>query len=124
MENSRTRKDSPAVRVYCLPDERAQLQANAAAVRMSVSSYMLHVGLGYRVRGGQDQMCVADLVRVCGDLGRLAGLFKLWLTNEERTAMVGESRLRAVLAKTEATREELRAAIRELVVPRAGHQEL
>jgi hypothetical protein len=95
MESSRTRKDSPAVKVYCLPDERAQLQADAA-----------------------------DLIRVSGDLGRLAGLFKLWLTNEERTAMVGESKLRAVLEKIEATREELRAVIRDLVVFRAGRQEL
>ena len=124
MEKSRTRKDSPAIKVYCLPDERAQLQANAAAARMSVSSYMLHVALCYEVRGGHDHRCAADLIRVCGDQGRLAGLFKLWLTNEERVAMVGEATLRAVLEQIETTRDELRAAIRELVVPRAGRQEL
>jgi hypothetical protein len=124
MENSRTRKDSPAVKVYCLPDERAQLQANAMAARMSVSSYVLHVGLGYGVRGVQDHRYVADLIRVSGDLGRLAGLFRLWLTNDERTAMVGESRIRGVLGKIEATQEELRAVIREVIVTRAGQQKL
>jgi hypothetical protein len=40
-KNSRTRKDSPAVKVYCLLDERARLQAKAAAARMSMSNYML-----------------------------------------------------------------------------------
>lgn len=120
MKNGRTRKDSPVVKVYCLPDERAQLQANAAAARMSVSSYILNVALCYQVPGGQDHQCAADLIRVCGDQGRLAGLFKLWLTNEERVAMVGEARLREVLEKIETTREELRAMIRALLVPRAG----
>jgi hypothetical protein len=89
MGNSRTRKNCPVVKVYCLPDERAQLQAKAAAARMSVSSYVLHVGLGYGVRGVQDHRYAAALSRACGDEGRLAGLFKLWLTNEERVAMVG-----------------------------------
>ncbi|MFL6635835.1 MAG: plasmid mobilization protein [Massilia sp.] len=124
MENSRTRKDSPAVKVYYLPDERARLQAKAAAVRMSMSNYMLHVTLGYGVRGVQDHRYIVDLIRVSGDLGRLDGLFKLWLTNEERVAMVGESRLRAALGKIDATQNELRAVIREQVLSHTVHQEL
>jgi hypothetical protein len=120
MENSRTRKDSPAVKVYCLADERAQLQANAAAARMSMSTYLLNVGLGYGVRGIQDHRYVEDLIRVNGDLGRLGGLFKLWLTNEERTATVGEPRIRAVLGKIEATQDELRVVIRAVVIPGVG----
>ncbi len=124
MKNSCTRKDSPAVKVYCLPDERVQLQANAAAARMSVSNYMLHVGLGYRVRAVQDHRYVAELIRVNSDLGRLGGLFKLWLTNEERTAMVGESKIRAMLGKVEATQDELRSVIRSVVQPRTQPHEL
>jgi hypothetical protein len=124
MENSCTRKDSPAVKVYCLPDERTQLQANAAAARMSVSNYMLHVGLGYGVRGVQDHRYVEELIRVNGDLGRLGGLFKLWLTNEERISMVGESKIRAVLGKIDATQDELRAVIRAVVLPQTTPHEL
>jgi hypothetical protein len=112
---SRTRKDNPAVKVYCLPDERAQLQANARAAGNSVSSYLLNVGLGYKVCCVQDHRYVEDLIRVNGDLGRLGGLFKLWLTNEERTAVVGESAIRAVLGKVEATQNELREVIRAVV---------
>jgi hypothetical protein len=123
MKDSRTRKDSPAVKVYCLPDERTQLQANAAAAGMSVSSYVLNVGLGYGVRGIRDHRCVEDFIRVNGDLGRLGGLFKLWLTNEERTAAFGESRIRALLEKVEATQDELRAVIRIVVLPAVQRQE-
>jgi hypothetical protein len=38
--------------------------------------------------------------------------------------MVGESRSRTVLGKIKATQDELRAVIREAVVPRTGQQEL
>ncbi len=114
---SRTRKDYPAVKVYCLPDERAQLQANARAAGNSVSSYLLNVGLGYKVCCVKDHRYVEDLIRVSGDLGRLGGLLKLWLTNEERTAVVGEAAIRAVLGKVEAMQNALREVIRAVVFP-------
>jgi len=120
---SPTRKNSPAIKVYCMPGERAQLQAKAAAARHSVSSYLLNVALGYGVRSAQDHRHVEEFIRVYGDLGRLAGLFKLWLTNDERTAEVGESTIRAVLEKIEATRDELRDVIRALVTPGTGPEQ-
>jgi hypothetical protein len=109
--------------VYCLLEERAQLQANATASRMSMSSYLLNVGLGCGVRGIQDHRYVEDLTRVNGDLDRLGGLFKLWLTNEERTAAYDESRMRALPAKVEATQDELGAVILTAVLPGVGRQE-
>jgi hypothetical protein len=120
MKNSHTRKGNPAIKVYCTPDDRAQLQANAAAARKSVSSYMLHIGLGYGVRGLEDHRTVEDLLLVNGDLGRLGGLLKLLLSNEERTAMLGESRVRALLGKVETTQDEIRAVIRAVVMPGPG----
>jgi hypothetical protein len=47
----------------------------------------------------------------------LAGLFKLWLTNDERVVLVGEAKLRAILDKIEATRDELRTVISKVVTP-------
>jgi hypothetical protein len=123
MERNRTRKANPAVKVYCLPEERAQLQGNAAAAGMSVSSYLVNVCLGYRVQGIDDRRHVEDLIRVNADLGRLGGLLKLWLNNDERTAVVGESRIRAVLGNIQATQDELRAVIRTVVLPGPGPQE-
>jgi len=117
MENSHTRKGNPAIKVYCTPNDRAQLQVNAAATCKSVSTYLRHVGLGYVVRGTQDHRHVEELIRVNGDLGRLGGLLKLLLTNDERTAMLGESTIRTLLANVEATQDEIRVVIRALVMP-------
>jgi hypothetical protein len=116
MENS-TRKNSPPVKVYCLPAERAQLQQLAAAANRSVSAYLLNVGLGYRVRGIMDHRRVEELSRISADLGRLGGLLKLWLTNDERTKAFGESTIRALLSKIGDTQDTLKSVIRQAVAP-------
>lgn len=120
MNQKCTRKNTPPVKVYCLPEERAQLLASASAARKSLSTYLLNVGLGYPVRSILDQRRVEDLLRVNADLGRLGGLLKLWLTNDERTATFGESTVRALLAKVEATQGELLHVVRTVLVQRDG----
>ena len=70
MENSdkTTRKGSPPIKVYCLPEERQQVAANARAVGLSLSTYLLNVGVGYQVRGIVDNK-LND--RGGGDLSRV-----------------------------------------------------
>lgn len=72
MSEKCTRKNSPPVKVFCLPDERAQLQANARAARKPLSTYMLKVCLGYHVPTVTDHRRVDELLCINADLGRLA----------------------------------------------------
>ena len=102
-----TRKGSPPIKVYCLPDERAAIEANAQASGMSTSAYLLAVGQGYQVKGVTDFENVRELVRVNGDLGRLGGLLKLWLTDDPRTARFGDDTILALLGRIEATQDEM-----------------
>jgi hypothetical protein len=60
-----------------------------------------------------------ELARINGDLGRLGGLLKLWLTNDARTAQFGESTLRAVLARIEDTQNKMLEIMKTVVMPRA-----
>ena len=115
-----TRKGSPPIKVYCLPDERKQIEANATAAGLSLSTYLLNVGVGYQIRGIVDHRQVEELVRINGDLGRLGGLLKLWLTNDARTAQFGSSTIRAVLSRIEATQEQMIEAMKTVITPRAG----
>ncbi|MDS4071296.1 MAG: conjugal transfer transcriptional regulator TraJ [Candidatus Competibacter sp.] len=114
-----TRKGSPPIKVYCLPEERQQVVANARAVGLSLSNYLLNVGVGYQVRGIVDNKQVEELARINGDLGRLGGLLKLWLTNDARTAQFGESTIRAVLSRIEATQDQMIGVMQDVVRPRA-----
>lgn len=114
-----TRKSSPPIKVYCLPEERRQIEANAKAAGLSLSTYLLNVGMGYQVRGIVDNKQVEELARINGDLGRLGGLLKLWLTNDARTAQFGESTIRAVLSKIKATQDEMIRVMMAVVRPKA-----
>jgi hypothetical protein len=66
-----------------------------------------------------DYQQVRALARINGDLGRLGGLLKLWLSHDERTAHIGEATLRALLSKIEATQDEMARIMMAVVRPRA-----
>lgn len=114
-----TRKANPPIKVYCLPDEKKTIEENARAAGKSTSAFLLAVGQGYHVAGITDYEQVRELAKINGDLGRLGGLLKLWLTNDERTATFGEPTIRAVLAKIEKNQDELARVMMSVVMPRA-----
>ena len=119
-ENNRvTRKGSTPIKVYCLPEERALIEKNAAAAGLSLSAFLLAVGQGYEVKGITDYERVRELARINGDLGRLGGLLKLWLTDDVRTAKFGEATILALLGRIEATQNEMGRVMKAVVRPRA-----
>lgn len=119
-ETKVTRKGSTPIKVYCLPEERAVIKANAKAAGLSTSAYLLAVGQGYRVQGVTDFENVRELVRVNGDLGRLGGLLKLWLTDDAKTAQFGADTVLALLARIEATQDKMSGIMESVVRPRGG----
>ncbi len=113
-----TRKGSPPVKVYCLPDEKRALELAAKSAGMSISTYLRNVGLGYQVQGILDNKRVEELARINGDLGRLGGLLKLWLIDDVRTRHFGGATLLAVLSKIEDTQDRMHEVMKEVVTPR------
>jgi len=113
-----TRKNSPPIKVYCLPSEREQIATNAKAVGLTVSTYLLRVGAGYEVKSTLDSQRVADLAKANADLGRLGGLLKLWLTDDKKLEALGsaftQGTLRALLKRIEDTQAEMLEAVRRI----------
>ena len=105
--------------VPVLPEEAAAIKEMAASTGLSVAAYLRNVGLGYRVRSILDNKRVEELARINGDLGRLGGLLKLWLTDDSRTAQYGERLIRALLTKIENTMDQMLGIMRTVVMPRA-----
>lgn len=73
---------------------------------MSAAHYLREVGQSYKIKGVVDCEQIPELARINGDLGRLGGLLKLWLTDDVRTAQFSQSTILAVLSKIEATQEK------------------
>ena len=78
------------------------------------------LGIGYEPKSIVDNNEVERLAKINGDIGRLGGLLKLWLTNDARTARFGESTIRAALARIEDTQDKMVAVMKSIVRPRAG----
>jgi hypothetical protein len=79
-----TRKGSTPIKVWVLPEEKRAIDVAARQCGMSTSAYLRAIGLSLPVKSVLDQEAVADLVKVNADQGRLGGLLKLWLTNDEK----------------------------------------
>ena len=104
--------------VPVLPDEEAAIKKMAASTGLSVAAYLRNVGLGYQVHSILDHKGVEELARINGDLGRLGGLLKLWLTDDPRAAQYGQRLIRALLSKIENTQDQMHGIMRAMVMPR------
>jgi hypothetical protein len=113
-----TRKERQ-LRVPVLPDEEALIKKMAASVGLPVAAYLRNVGMGYQVQSILDNKRVEELARINGDLGRLGGLLKLWLTDDSRTAQFGETTIRALLHKIEDTQDKMHEVMCAVVLPRS-----
>lgn len=118
-EKKPTRKDSTPIVVRVTPDEKAEIDSLARQTGQSTSAYLRLLGQGYVPKSIVDHGKVMELARINGDLGRLGGLLKLWLTNDARTAQFGESTLRAVLARIEDAQSKMLEIMKTVVMPRA-----
>jgi hypothetical protein len=114
-EKQATRKGCTPIYVYCLPDEKAQIEAMAKATGHSASSYLREIGQGYPVRSILDYERVQELSKICGDLGRLGGLLKLWLTDDAKLAAFGVTPMSKTIVGVLDEIRANQAAIREIM---------
>ncbi|WP_175810883.1 conjugal transfer transcriptional regulator TraJ [Burkholderia cepacia] len=92
-----TRKHGLHLRVPVLSHEEQAIKRKATAAGLSVASYLRNVGLGYEIRSVIDQEMVGQLAKINADQGRLGGLLKLWLTNDEKLGKQDPDQMRRVI---------------------------
>ena len=113
------RRNLTPLKVYCLENERDVIIRNALATGKTVSEYMRNVSMGYRVPSNINAEQARELVRLKGDMGRLGGLLKLLLSNEERFDGMSGERLQfetlKLLNEILENQKQIRQAIRELI---------
>ena len=66
-------------------EEYQMIVSKAKATGYTASEYMRRVACGYPLPSMVDQLAVNELIQTRADLGRLGGLFKKWLTENEKT---------------------------------------
>lgn len=72
-----------AMKVYLADEEYARIVQLSEQCGLSMSEYGKRSCLGQQLVSVLDQKLIRELIRINGDLGRLGGLLKMWLTNED-----------------------------------------
>ena len=114
MGSDNRKRHVPPIMVRVTPEEKASIHAQAKACALSAPAYLRNLGLGYEVAGVLDQKAILDLLSVNADLGRLGGLLKMWLTNEERLEAFSAEEVRGLLGKIQATQDVIRQKVEAL----------
>lgn len=118
-ESSERRRRARHLRVPVDPEEAAGIEAHARSVGMSIAAYLRAVGLGYQPRAVIDHEKVQEMLRINGDLGRLGGLLKLWLTDDPKLAQFGHGQMRhaisSALRRIEQTQGQLQTVVRQVL---------
>lgn len=111
-----SRRRDRDLRVPVRPEEAQVIEAQARAVGLTIAAYLRALGTGYQPRPIVDRDQVDKMLRVNGDLGRLGGLLKLWLSDEAKLAAFDGGQIRQVilsaLRRIEDNQVELRVAVR------------
>jgi hypothetical protein len=93
MKKKPSRQRVKQLHVPVLPSEAIEIKINAANCSMSVAAYLRELGLNHKPKTTLDAKAVLELAKVNGDLGRLGGLLKMWLTNDERLVALGKEQV-------------------------------
>lgn len=109
------RKNTSPIKVCCTSVERQTIFEKAEQCGLSVSNYLRAIGLGMEVTSVIDHRKVDELIRVNGDLGRLGGLLKLWLSNDEKLRLDNKLLLRNQILDTLAEINNNQAALKDII---------
>lgn len=114
-----TSRRSRHLRVPVTAGEGSQIEDLAEQTGLPIAAYLRLVGLGHQPRSMIDVEQARELVRVNGDLGRLGGLLKLWLTDDAKLdALKPENTpaiIRGVLKRIEANQEQMDGIIKTVL---------
>lgn len=100
-----------AMKTYVTAGEYKSIIDAAERHALSVSAYTRRVCLGQPLPACDHQQMRRELARINADLGRLGGLFKLWLGDKDRQSPELTSQVRRLLREIEARQRELKAAV-------------
>ncbi len=120
-KQTRTPKPKPKrkyklhLRVPVETEEGEIIKSQAEKCGLSISEYLRRLGLGYEPTSIVDNQKVTELAKINGDLGRLGGLLKLWLSDDKRTAGFNKSTIIRLLKDIEETRTQMTEVMMKVI---------
>lgn len=106
MLESKKRDRNRPIKVYVTDQERKEICKRANDVRLTASTFLRQVALGYTPECTFDQDAIKQLIKLHADQGRLGGLLKLCLSKPAGEAG-NRAQLRTILKAIENLQELL-----------------
>ena len=103
-----------ALKVYLAPDEFQLIMASAERSGLSMSTFAKRVCLGSPVPILESEKFRTELRKAIADLGRLGGLFKLWLSTPDTPEPELRPEVRRILREIESRQREIQAVVAKL----------
>lgn len=95
-------------------DEYEEVNHLSKMYGVTTSDYLRSIALNYPLKSRVDQLAFLELQKCRGDLGRLGGLLKMWLSNKDRRPGLEEVEVKALLKRIDESQEEITGYAREL----------
>ena len=108
-----TRKRTKHILVRVSPEEKKLLEEGADRCDLSVPAWLRKLGLGHRPASHVDIQAVEKIAQLHGDLGRVGGLLKMWLSdrNAEQARQLDVPDL---LIQLHELQKDMKAKVKEL----------
>ncbi len=100
------------IKIYLKPKDKAKIAKNARECGMSMSAYVRNLALGDIPVTHVELDEINKVMKIHADLGRLGGLLKMTLTNDERLNDMGRE---MGIATIDGTLVDIRAAQAKLL---------
>ena len=114
LKPAKKKDDGRSVFSFRIPNEMLdKLTKRAKDLGMSRNELMLRILAGMPVETEADWAMVKALLKANGDMGRVGGLLKMWLSDDKRTAKFSVGMILAMIGRLETARGEIRDILRE-----------
>ena len=114
-ERPRRRRRDRWVQFRATAEEVEAIATQARAVGMNVGAYLRAVGAGYQPRSVVDRDQVDAMLKVNGDLGRLGGLLKLWLSDDAKLSQFHRGQVRQAILSALRRIDENQGSLRTII---------
>ncbi|WP_320170464.1 plasmid mobilization protein [Maridesulfovibrio sp.] len=72
------------IKAYVSKEEYKQISATAQQCSLSLSAFAKAVCLGHEIKSRTDHQARRELLKTNADLGRLGGLLKMWILDDDQ----------------------------------------
>lgn len=118
MPNAPDRRNRILIKVHCSPEDKQRITALATEVGLPASAYLRSLGLQYRPAPVVDLQHIRTLSGHVGNLGRMGGLLKLWLSDDKKLREIDpetiKAEIRHLVLSIEKNQESIRAVMRQI----------